>query len=84
MECGKLVDNLNRFIPEEHPKLTIPDMKFHRSIGDYAGKPYGVTGELLSTEEYEKHLAEVLPNPEDEKILNDIFKEKDWVLQQLN
>jgi benzoyl-CoA 2,3-dioxygenase component B len=80
-ECQGLVDNLNKFIPEGQTKLTIPDLKFNRSIGNDAGKPYGRDGRLLSAEEYRKHLAEVLPTEQDERILNEIFKQKDWVLQ---
>ena len=80
-ECQGLVDNLNKFIPEGQTKLTIPDLKFNRSIGNDAGKPYSRDGRLLSEEEYRKHLAEVLPTADDERILNEIFKQKDWVLQ---
>ncbi|MCZ6452253.1 MAG: hypothetical protein O6918_15495, partial [Deltaproteobacteria bacterium] len=58
-----------------------PDLKFNRSIGNDAGKPYSRDGRLLSEEEYQRHLAEVLPTAEDERILNEIFKQKDWVLQ---
>jgi benzoyl-CoA 2,3-dioxygenase component B len=84
-ECGKLIDQLNRLIPEGQTKLYAPDLKFNRSIGEYVGKPYSVTGEMLSTEEYKKHLSQVLPTLEDEQRLNDIIKEKDWVMQmQMN
>jgi hypothetical protein len=58
-----------------------PDLKFNRSIGDFAGKPYSVTGDLLSAEEHRKHLTETLPGPEDERVLKEIFQQKDWVLQ---
>lgn len=80
-ECRRLVDELNKFVPEDQPKLTIPDIRFHRTIGEFAGKTYSVDGRLLSPAEYQKHLAEVLPGPEDEAKLSGIFKEKDWVLQ---
>ena len=80
-ESRELVDNLNQFIPENQPKLTIPDLKFHRSIGRYADQPYSADGRLLSPEEYQKHLAEVLPTDEDERFLNQLFKQNDWVLQ---
>jgi benzoyl-CoA 2,3-dioxygenase component B len=80
-ESRKLIDALNQFIPADQPQLCAPHLNFHRTIGDLAGKTYSVTGELLSLEQYQKHLTEVLPGPEDERILNDIFKEKDWVLQ---
>ena len=56
-------------------------MRFNRSIGDHADMRYSVDGDLLSETEYEKHLSEVLPDAEDERVLNEIFKDKDWVLQ---
>jgi benzoyl-CoA 2,3-epoxidase subunit B len=80
-ECQSLVDDLNRLVAEKQPTLLMPDLKFHRSIGEYAGKPYGVDGKLLTEQEYAKHLKEALPGPEDERILADIFKEKDWLVQ---
>jgi len=84
-ECAKLIDQLNQLVPEGHKKLRAPDLKFHRSIGEYAGKSYSVTGEPLSPEAYRAHLTEALPTEEDEKILAEIIKSKDWVAQvQMN
>lgn len=80
-ECQKLVGGLNQYIPGDQPRLFVPDLKFHRSIGEFAGKTYNVRGEPLSAQEHEKHLGEVLPTSEDERLLDAIFKEKDWVLQ---
>jgi benzoyl-CoA 2,3-dioxygenase component B len=80
-ESQRLIDALNQFIPADEPRLYAPHLNFHRSIGEPAGKLYSVTGVPLSPEQYKHHLAEVLPGPEDERILTDIFKEKDWVLQ---
>jgi benzoyl-CoA 2,3-dioxygenase component B len=84
-ESGKLIDQLNQLVPADQPKLYAPDLKFNRSIGEYVDKPYNVTGELLSAEQHKKHLAEVLPTPEDEQVLAEIIKSKDWVTQlQMN
>jgi len=84
-ESQQLLDQLNQLVPEGQAKLKAPDLKFNRSIGEHVGKNYSVTGKLLSTEDYQKHLYEVLPNPEDEKILAEIIQGKDWVSQiQLN
>jgi len=72
-------------VPEGQSKLRAPDLKFNRSIGDHVGKNYSVTGELLTPEAYKKHLTEVLPTEDDEKVLAEIIKGKDWVSQmQLN
>jgi hypothetical protein len=60
-------------------------LKFNRSIGEHVGKPYSVTGELLSPEAYQQHRLEALPTSRDEEILAGIIKGKDWVAQmQMN
>jgi benzoyl-CoA 2,3-dioxygenase component B len=79
-EVRGLMDALNKLIPEDRPKLTLPDAKFHRSIGEFAEKTYDVHGNLLSPESYAEHLREVLPGPEDKVRLAEIFKQPDWVL----
>lgn len=84
-ECAKLIEQLNQLVPVDQPRLYAPDLKFNRSIGEYAGKPYSVTGELLAPEAYIKHLAQVLPTESDEQTLAAIIKGKDWVAQaQMN
>jgi len=75
------VDGINEHVPADQPRLFAPDLKFRRSIGEFAGKTFSVKGEPLSVEEYHKHLAQVLPTSDDEQLLSDIFKERDWVLQ---
>ena len=79
-EVGAIVDSLNKNIPADQPKLRMPDEKFRRSIGEYAGKTYSVTGELLSQEAYEKHLQEVLPTDADDEFLIGMEKEKGWIV----
>ena len=58
---------------------SIANMKFNRQIGDYVGKFYSVEGNPLNEAEFQKHLAEVLPGPEDQKILEPIFKVGNWM-----
>ncbi|MBI3076464.1 MAG: phenylacetate-CoA oxygenase subunit PaaI [Deltaproteobacteria bacterium] len=79
-ESQALLDALNELIPPDQPRLRIPDPKFRRSIGEYVGQPYSVDGDLLTPAAYERHLAEVLPGPEDRRRLESIFKEPDWIL----
>jgi len=80
-ECQKLIDALNQFLPPDQPRLYAPDLKFNRSIGDFVGQTYSVKGDLLSAEAYQKHLAEVLPMEADERVLSEIMKQRDWVVQ---
>lgn len=78
-EVADVVSRLNSFIKEGQPKLTMPDIKFHRGIGRYANQPYSVTGELLSEEAYKQHLTQVLPTAQDYATLADIFKDPSWI-----
>src|SRR5438067_1996792 len=54
------MEALNKLVPADQPKLTLPDVKFHRSIGEYAEKAYSIRGDLLTPEAYAAHLEEVL------------------------
>jgi benzoyl-CoA 2,3-dioxygenase component B len=80
-ESQQLIDQLNQLIPEGQPRLKAPDLKFNRSIGEHVGKTYSVHGEILTAESYQKHLREALPTAEDEQLLADIIKGKDWLAQ---
>ena len=79
-EIKAIVDSLNRQLSPDEPKLRIPDEKFRRNIGQYAGMTYSVDGERLSAEAYEKHLKEVLPSDEDDNFVIGLEKEKGWII----
>src|SRR6476660_7144787 len=79
-EVSQLIAALNNLIPEGKPKITLPDTKFHRSIGEYADKTYSTSGEILSPEAYAKHLEETIPTAADKATLAELFKQPDWVL----
>ncbi len=79
-EVEKLTDLLNKSIPEDQPKLKVPDLKFNRQIGQHAGKHFTLDGESLTAEEFEKYLPTVMPSAEDDRVLASIMKEKDWIL----
>ncbi len=79
-EVQALVDALNHNIGDDQPKLTIPSDKFRRYIGNYAGQPYSVDGELLSDEAYAKHLEEAMPSDADDELVIGMEKEGGWIL----
>jgi benzoyl-CoA 2,3-dioxygenase component B len=78
-EVEKLLASVSAQLPQGSLALTAPDLKFHRAIGEYAGKTYSVTGELLTPEQYEKHLAQVLPDETEKKFIADLMREADWI-----
>src|ERR1700693_4513755 len=76
---GKLLQPISKHFPAGTPPLTAPDLKFHRAIGEFADKTYSVTGEPLTAEEYEKHVAEALPSAEEKKFVADLMREPGWI-----
>ncbi|MGO9275791.1 MAG: Phenylacetic acid catabolic protein [Terriglobia bacterium] len=78
-EVQKLTDLLNKLVPEDQPKIQVPDIRFNRKIGKHAGKFRTVEGTELTAEEYEQYLPTVLPTEADKEILKSIFKEKGWI-----
>lgn len=78
-EVDRLIDQINRQLPVGGPQIVAPDMRFHRGIGEFAGKTYSVTGEVLTSEEYEKHLKETLPTPEEQQWIARLMHEPDWI-----
>src|SRR6266566_4805710 len=78
-EVSRMIDSLNKLVPPGEPLLTLPDHRFNRSVGQFAGKPYSVSGELLSAEAQARDLSQSLPSQADKKELSEIFKEADWI-----
>src|SRR3990172_3139057 len=79
-EVSAIVESLNRNLKPDEPRLKMPDIKFNRSIGKYAGQTYSVTGELLSQQDHEKHLKEVMPSEADVQFVINLEKEKGWII----
>ncbi|HET7840284.1 MAG TPA: Phenylacetic acid catabolic protein [Terriglobia bacterium] len=78
-EVLKLTETLNKSIPGDEPKLVVPDLKFNRQIGEYAGKCFDLAGKEMTREEFDAYLPSVLPTDKDRETLAMIFKEKDWI-----
>jgi benzoyl-CoA 2,3-epoxidase subunit B len=78
-EVSTLIEQLNRLVPEEQPKLYAPDLKFNRSIGSLKGQRFTVTGEPLGEEEWTRYRDTVLPTAADEAALSEIFKDPTWI-----
>lgn len=78
-EVNDIIRRLNGQRVEGQPELIMPDIKFHREIGQHAEECWSVTGEKLTEEEYAKHLLENLPQEADLKQLKEITKDPDWI-----
>ena len=78
-EVDRLIDQINKQLPDDSPKIVAPDMKYHRGIGEFAGKTYSVSGELLAPAEYEKHLTETLPTSQEQQFIAALMHESGWI-----
>lgn len=82
-EVQKTVDRVNE-VNASDTKLYVPDMRFNRKIGDYAGKYFTVDGRELTKDEWDAYAPSVLPSSADEAILKDYFKNPDWIAPKGN
>lgn len=78
-EADKLLQSISRLLPDGAQPLVAPDMKFHRSIGEFAGQTWSTQGELLDPQAYAKHAGEALPNEEEKQFIRDLMREPGWI-----
>src|SRR5437773_9933946 len=72
-EITKLVERLNRFIPDRDRWLRMPDTKFNRKIGVHAHQRYAVDGQPIDDPvKYEAYLKTALPQPKPDQTVHDI------------
>ena len=74
-DCQAGVDRWNRIF-ERHgmsDRLRLPDRKFNRGIGQFAGIHFDPNGRLLSAEEWTRRKHEWLPAPADKEFLLSIM-----------
>ncbi|MGH7936471.1 MAG: hypothetical protein ACREF8_05640, partial [Chthoniobacterales bacterium] len=81
-EVSGLIERFNKFLKAGEAPLYAPDIRFNRAIGKYAGQKFHAkSGELLGDREYDEHKCEVMPNPEDKKLLLEIINnERGWIV----
>ncbi len=78
-ECVRLVDRLNRQIPERDRWLKIPDIKFNRQIGRWAHEHYDVDGNEISADKFDAYLNSVTPSAADYRMIDEVTKDSDWI-----
>ncbi len=76
-EIKRTVDQVNSVNPAE--KLYVPDMRFNRKIGDHTDEHWSVDGRRLTDDEWAAYTPSVLPMPDDETRLAELFKDPNWI-----
>ncbi|MBV9269697.1 MAG: phenylacetate-CoA oxygenase subunit PaaI, partial [Candidatus Eremiobacteraeota bacterium] len=77
-EVSKTVERVNAVNVSE-TKLYVPDIRFNRQIGEYAGERWSVDGRKLTEDEWAAYAPSVLPTPEDDVKLQQYFKDPAWI-----
>jgi benzoyl-CoA 2,3-dioxygenase component B len=77
-EIGKTVERVNAVNVAE-TKLYLPDIRFNRKIGQYAGQFWSIDGRSLTQAEWDAYLPGVLPTAEDEKKVQELTKDSSWI-----
>src|SRR5262249_50164179 len=73
-DCEKGLARWNKVLAEEgrSERLYLPNPRFHRHVGEYAGHTFDLHGKLISREEFEQHQAEWLPTMEDREYVRSL------------
>ena len=66
-DCEKGLARWNKALADEgvNQRLYLPNIRFHRHVGEYAGHRFDLEGNLISQEEFEQRKGEWLPSIED-------------------
>jgi benzoyl-CoA 2,3-epoxidase subunit B len=74
-DCEKGLARWNRILAEEGlaERLYLPNPRFHRHVGEYAGHYFDLKGNLISREEFEQRQAEWLPTMEDREYVRSLM-----------
>src|SRR5437868_10598009 len=71
-EVSMLVERFNGALKPGQPRLYVPDIKFNRTIGRWAGQKFHPqTGEPVADKAYDQEVTDWLPQPTDKKMLLD-------------
>ncbi len=77
-ECKKTIERVNAVNPSD-TKIYMPDMRFNRHIGAFAGEYWSVDGRPMTEQEWLAYAPTVLPGEKDEEMLKAYFKDPAWI-----
>ncbi|HKU68392.1 MAG TPA: Phenylacetic acid catabolic protein [Candidatus Baltobacteraceae bacterium] len=77
-ECQKTIERVNA-VNRSETKLYMPDSRFNRKIGAYAGQYWTVDGRELTKDAWDAYAPGVLPGPQDEERLKAYFNDPSWI-----
>jgi benzoyl-CoA 2,3-dioxygenase component B len=74
-DCEKGLARWNKVLHDEgmSERLHLPNPRFHRHVGEYAGHYFDIQGNLISKDEFEKRESEWLPTLEDREYVRSLM-----------
>jgi len=74
-DCEKGLARWNKILAEEgmSERISLPNTRFHRHVGEFAGHHFDLEGNLISSEEFERRKSEWLPTMEDREYVRSLM-----------
>src|SRR5881394_1382684 len=75
-DCEKGLARWNKVLADEglNDRLFLPNTRFHRHVGEYAGRHFDLAGNLITKEEFEAKKSEWLPTIEDREYVRRLMR----------
>ena len=75
-DCEKGLARWNKALADEglNQRLYLPNIRFHRHVGEYAGHTFDIEGRLVSAEEFAAKKSEWLPAMADREYVASLMK----------
>jgi benzoyl-CoA 2,3-dioxygenase component B len=75
-DCEKGLARWNKALADEgvSERLYLPNIRFHRHVGEYAGHSFDIEGNLISKDEFEKRKSEWLPSIEEREYVASLMR----------
>jgi benzoyl-CoA 2,3-dioxygenase component B len=75
-DCEKGLARWNKALTDEglSQRIYLPNIRFHRHVGEYAGHFFDIEGHLISREEFEAKKSEWLPTTGDREYVRSLMK----------
>jgi benzoyl-CoA 2,3-dioxygenase component B len=75
-DCERAMKRWNKYLADagQMEQLYLPNRRFHRHVGEYAGHWFDINGNLVNEEEFTRRAGEWLPTPADREYVESLMQ----------
>jgi benzoyl-CoA 2,3-dioxygenase component B len=75
-DCERAMKRWNKYLADagQMEQLYLPNRRFHRHVGEYAGHWFDINGNLITEEEFTRRAGEWLPTPADREYVESLMQ----------